>query len=117
MIERREQQLAEMQPLTRNWNELTRAQQVRARHEVHDISDIPNDEYTASWVDVRELITEHTALVEQRDRLVTVLRKVREACNYRMYEDMGAALLPLVTEIDAALADEPQAKGGSGGEG
>lgn len=87
--------------LTRNWNELSRYRQIIARHRIHDVSDIPNEEYTASWQDVKELRDQHTKLVAALRELLEIVEDEGHASNY----------VPQVAAARTALANEPEGEG------
>lgn len=60
------------QALTRDWNEKTRVEQIITRHQVWGLSGLPNDEYTASYTDVQELL-------DERERLRTALSEIADS--------------------------------------
>lgn len=122
--------LTEMRQLTANWNQKTRVEQIIARHRVHDLSGIPNDEYTASWADVKLLIDERThspslltqlttklerqagtmaRLVGERDKARGEVGRLREALQQiAAFDDEGANLI-LRKRGDYSGFDEPGA--------
>lgn len=65
--ERGETNAEQVKALAANWNQKSRLEQIIARHQMHDLSGLPNREYTASWEDVKLLIEQHSTLIAQRD--------------------------------------------------
>lgn len=88
--------LPEMQALTRDWTSLTRLEQIVRRHHIHDLSGIPNSEYTASWQDVKMLLNSFETLVE-------ALEAVREISIGVEGAWQGRRLKQLLPAINAAL--------------
>lgn len=70
--------LTEMRQLAANWNQKTRIEQIVARYRIHDLSGIPNDEYTASWADVKLLIDERAHRQQLITQLTTKLERQAE---------------------------------------
>jgi hypothetical protein len=49
--------MSEIEPaLTRDWFSLSRLEQIAKRHELWNSCGLPNDEYAASWNDVKVLL-------------------------------------------------------------
>lgn len=70
------------QALTRDWNNKTRVEQIIARHQVWGLSGLPNDEYTASYADVKELL-------DEREHLRRMLSTVIDANYGTSYHHIG----------------------------
>lgn len=63
-------EVEQVRALTRDWNDKTPIEQILVRHQVWEISSLPNHEYTASFTDVQELINER----ERSQKLESFLR-------------------------------------------
>ena len=93
--------------LTRNWNELSRVEQIAVRHRLHTDCDLPNDEYVASWDDVRillERIAELEAEARQRGENERVKPMTGPYEDERLFERELDP--PDTTDDDEARADE-----------
>ena len=97
---RKQEQLEQMQALTRDWNQKSRIEQIIIRHQIWNTSDLPNGEYTASWSDVKLLIEEHERLTVAASRVVERLQDLP-----RFLEKNGTqALADITAECLADLA-------------
>ena len=83
--------------LTRNWNEMSRLEQIVARHRIWDRSGLPNGEYTASWYDVQLLLEANATLANALDNLVKQLPNNETLANFNLDPAEAALLLARTT--------------------
>jgi hypothetical protein len=88
-----------------DWNQMTRVEQIQARHQLWSETPLPDSEYAASWADIEVLLSEVAQLREAIEQSIKDLESDHVAPNLFRLGLLGSDCVKrAVRQLRAALA-------------